>query len=154
MKDARLREPVVGEPFHSLPCGVVPLTASPERASPEVDYMVPESAQGPIVGRDCVIVEEAVHDIPQPGPLFGDRPVHPPSHLFLKFRQLRLHPVAACLAHEQKLAPAGFPADEGEAEKAEGLRFSEPALRALRRRVAAKRDQTGFLRMQPQRKLE
>ena len=54
---------------------------------------------------------------------------------------------------ELELALARAPADEDEAQELEGFRFSEPALRASVRRVAAKLDQAGLVRMQRQREL-
>ena len=67
--------------------------------------------------------------------------------------QRRPHAVGTTLPLELEGAPAGSPADVGEPQEAEGLRFAEPALGAPVRREAAKRDQAGLVRMQRQRKL-
>src|SRR5271169_2635720 len=151
VEDTRLREPIVCELPHALPLGVIPLAPPPQRASPEVNHMVAEGTQRPIIGRDCVIVEEAGHDLPQPVPLSRDRLMQPPSHFLLDVLELRSHAIPTGLAREQELSPTGFAADEGEAQEVEGLRFADPALDAIRRRMATERDQTGFLRMKRQR---
>jgi hypothetical protein len=54
---------------------------------------------------------------------------------------------------EEKVAATGFSANQGKAEEVKGLRFPEPTLRASVRRLAAKFDQAGLVRMQSQRKL-
>ena len=43
-------------------------------------------------------------------------------------------------------------ANEGEAEEGEGLRFAETASRAVRRRMAAERDDPGLVRAERKRK--
>jgi hypothetical protein len=51
------------------------------------------------------------------------------------------------------MALPGLAADECKAQEAEGLRSTEPALRACDRGKAAKLDQAGLLRVQRQREL-
>jgi hypothetical protein len=48
---------------------------------------------------------------------------------------------------------AGFAADHGKAEEIEGFRFTEAALCASGRRVAAELDQAGLLRIERRREL-
>src|ERR1035437_3068407 len=105
----------------------------------------------PTVGRDRMVAEEPGNDLPQPGPLFGDRPVQPPTQFLLDLREFRLHAVPAGLPLEEKISPAGFAADESETQEIEGLRFASPALPTPGRRVATKLDQASLLRMQRQR---
>jgi hypothetical protein len=76
--------------------------------------------------------------------------MHPPPHLLLHRRQLRLQPVAPGLPPEQKPAAPRFATNEGEAQEGEGFRLAQPARLASGRRMAAKFDQAGLLRMQRQ----
>src|SRR5436853_531272 len=64
-----------------------------------------------------------------------------PSNLLLNFLELDPQTVAAGLPFDQEFTAAACAANEGEAEKAEGLRFSEPTLSTLDRREAAKMNQ-------------
>jgi hypothetical protein len=80
----------------------------------------------------------------QPAPLFGDRPVHPPSQRLLDLPKLGPHTVPPGFPLEQKRPPAATAADEGEPQKIEGLRFAEPTLLAARRDKAAELDQAGL----------
>ena len=77
--------------------------------------MVPEHIQCLSVGRHCMVVEVAADDLPQPFPLFGDRPVHPPSQCLLDLPQLRPHAIPSGLPLDLELARAAFAANEGEA---------------------------------------
>ena len=69
--------------------------------------------------------------------------------------RLRAQPSSGALGLpvELELAPACCSADEGETQKVEGLRFAEPTLLAVGRRMATKLDQAGLVRMKRQRKL-
>jgi hypothetical protein len=60
------------------------------------------------------------------------------------------HAVAPALPVDQELAVTGLAADEGEAQEVEGLRFAEPTLLAIGRRMAAELDQAGLVRMERQ----
>ena len=106
--------------------------------------MVPERTQGPVIGRDGMIIEKAGHDLCEPYPLDGDRLMPSPPQLLLDVLELRPHPVAAGLAHEQELALARLAADQGEAEEVEGFRFAKAAPSPLGRRAASERDQAGL----------
>jgi hypothetical protein len=68
--------------------------ATPQRAPPEVDEMVPEHVQCPRIGRHCVVVEVAADDVPQPLSLFGDWLMHAPPHLRFDHLELRMHAVS------------------------------------------------------------
>src|SRR3954453_22036485 len=153
MKGPRSREPVLRQLLGPRPGGLVPLAAPPQRAVPEGLDMAAEGHEGPTVGRHRVVVEEAGGDPPQPLPLLRDRLVQAPSQLVLDLPQLRPHAVPSGLPAQQELTLAGLAADEGEAEKGEGLRLAETAPGALDRREAAELDQAGLVRMQRQREL-
>src|SRR5919197_65308 len=75
------------------------------------------------------------------------------SQLRLHLAELRAHTVAAGLPLEQEAPPSAPTADEREAQKGKGLRFSEPALRASGRGKATELDQAGLGRMKRQREL-
>src|SRR5262249_1309169 len=83
MENDRFREKVFRQLRHPCPRDPILLTASPQRAPPEVSHMLPEHAECTRIGRHRVIVEVATEDLPQPFPLLGDRPVHAPSQRFL-----------------------------------------------------------------------
>src|SRR5215471_11762813 len=80
--------------------------------------------------------------------LFGDRVMPSLSHLLLNFLELRPHAVASGFPFDLELSAAACSADEGEAQKVEGLRFSEPPMSAALHCEAAELDQTGLLRME------
>src|SRR6266481_2040059 len=52
------------------------------------------------------------------------------SHLLLNFLKLHPHAVASGFPFDLELSAAACSADEGEAQKVEGLRFSEPPMSA------------------------
>src|SRR5262249_3165771 len=70
-----------------------------------------------------MVCKEAGNDLPQPMPLFGDRVMPSLSHLLLNFLELRPHAVASGFPFDLELSAAACSADEGEAQKVEGLRF-------------------------------
>ena len=115
--------------------------------------MVAEGHEGTAVRWHRMISKVAVDHLRQPAPLDGDRLMHAPPQRVLDPPQGRPHAVGTTLPLELEGAPAGSPADVGEPQEAERLRFAEPALGAPVRREAAKRDQAGLVRMQRQRKL-
>src|SRR4051812_11059031 len=115
--------------------------------------MVAEGHEGTAVRWHRMISKVAADHLPQPAPLDGDRLMHTPPQRVLDPPQGRPHAVGTTLPLELEGAPAGPPADVGEPQEAERLRFAEPALGAPVRREAAKRDQAGLVRMQRQRKL-
>ena len=147
MERAGFREEVSGDTRDALPGYPVGLAAPPERTSPEVEDVVAEGRDGLTIGRDGVVCEEALDNLPQPSSLVGDGLVHSPPQLLLDLLELRPRAVGTALPLEEEAAFVRSAADMREAEEVEGLRFSEPAPLALRRRVAAELDQAGLLRM-------
>ena len=95
MKDACLRNKVIGQLLDPVPGDPILLAASSQRSPPKVGDVVPERLECPTVCRYRMIFKEAGYDLPQPFPLFGDRLVPAPSHFLLDFLELRPHAVAA-----------------------------------------------------------
>src|SRR5258705_11979251 len=93
------------------------------------------------VCRHGVIREVASHDLCQPFPLLGDRLVPAPAHLLLDLLERRPHAIPPGFPLEEELACARTPADEGEAQKNEGLRLAEPPPSSSGRRLGAGTDQ-------------
>src|SRR3954463_8150543 len=153
VKEVRSGEPGIGQLRHPRPCEPVFLAAPPQRAPPQVGHMVAEGHEGTAVRWHRMISKVAADHLPQPAPLDGDRLMHTPPQRVLDPPQGRPHAVGTTLPLELEGAPAGPPADVGEPQEAERLRFAEPALGAPVRREAAKLDQAGLVRMQRQRKL-
>src|SRR4051794_2345428 len=81
--DARLGQPLFGDPRDPVPSRVVPMAAPLERAAPEGDDTGPEQGQGRMVRRHGVIGKIAARHLPQPSALARDRVVHPPAQLGL-----------------------------------------------------------------------
>src|SRR6266567_1831111 len=148
MEDNRFRKPGIHQLRHPFPRHPILLAATPQRAPPEVDHMMPEHIQCLTVGRHCVIVEVAADDVPQPLSLFGNWLMHAPPHLLFDHLELRPHAVRSGLPSDLEFARSGLAADEGEAQEVEGLRFAEPAPLTAFRRIASELDQPGLLRMQ------
>src|SRR5258708_12295552 len=99
------------------------------------------------VGGDGVVGEEVGDDLLQPFTLFRYRLMHPPLQLPRNLVDLGLHAVATGIPLEEEFAPSRLAADKGHTEEVEGLRFAEPALLAVVRRVASKLNQAGLFRM-------
>jgi hypothetical protein len=153
MEDARFREPVVHQLRHPCPRHPILLATTPQRAPPELGDVVQEDMQCLGVSWHCEVVEVAIDDVPQPFPLFRDRLVHAPRHLFFEHLELRSHAVCPGLSFDLEFPRAGLAADEGETQEVEGLRFAEPAPLAALCREASELDQPGLLGMQCQREL-
>src|SRR3954452_21275677 len=152
VKEVRSGEPGVGQLRHPRPCEPVFLAGPPQRAPPQVGHMVAEGHEGTAVRWHRMISKVAADHLPQPAPLDGDRLMHAPPQRVLDPPQGRPHAVGATLPLELEGAPAGPPADVGEPQEAERLRFAEPALGAPVRREAAKRVVAGLVPLQRQRK--
>src|SRR4051812_43112841 len=133
MKDARLGEPVSGHLHYPRPRRGVLLAATPQRAPPQVSDVVAERPQASAVRRHAMVGEVAGNHLLQPTPLDGDRLMHAPPQRLLDHPERRPHAVPPALPLELESAPAGSPADVGEAQEVEGLRFAEPAPSALGR---------------------
>src|SRR5215475_1322794 len=78
MKGPGLREKVIGQLIHPLPCETILLTTAPQHAQPDALGMVKESAECREIGRHGMIRKVAPNDLRQPTPLLGDRLVHSP----------------------------------------------------------------------------
>lgn len=81
VKDASTGNPLLCQPLHLRPRGVVLLAATPKRPAPEFDDVSSEGFHRGIVGRDRVVVEVPLNHLPQPRPLLGDRVVPSASQL-------------------------------------------------------------------------
>ena len=74
-----LGETVINRLRDPIPLCPVLLITSSERASPQVRDVVTEGIEGATVCRHRMLREEAVHDLLQPVPAFGDWRAHPPQ---------------------------------------------------------------------------
>src|SRR6516162_9870806 len=137
MKDARSGKPVVGQFRHPIPREAVLLAATPERSPPEVGHVMPERRERPTICGYCTVSKMACNDLLQPVTLIWDSLVHSPPQLRLDFLELRLHAVAPGLPVKLEVSPTRFTADEGEAQKREGVRSTDTAFLAIDRRAAA-----------------
>src|SRR5712691_9343490 len=153
MTDVRFGKPVGGQFQHPSPGESTVLTAATKSLPPGSDDLVSERHERPEVRRHCVVVEVAGDDLPQPFPLLGDRLMHAPPHLLFYRPELCSHAVPPGLPFDQEFALVGFAADEGEAQKVEGLRLAEPSCPAVLHRPASELDEPRLLGMQRQRKL-
>src|SRR5258708_38267023 len=116
MQDGRFREPGVCELRHPCPRDPILLAATPQRAPPKVDNVVPEHVKCTTVGRHRVVVEVAADHPTQPFPQRGDGLVHAPSQRLLDLPQRRPHAVRSGLPSDLEFARAGLAADESEAQ--------------------------------------
>src|SRR6516165_4780277 len=151
MKDARNGKPVVGQLRHPIPREAVLLATTPERSTPEVGHVMPERRERPTICGYRIVSEVACNDLPQPVTLIWDSLVHSPPQLRLDFLELRLHAVAPGLPLKLEESPARFTADEGEAQKREGVRSTDTAVLAIDRRAAAELNHAGLDRVERQR---
>src|SRR5262245_3785618 len=150
---AWLWEPVIGQALHPFPRETIFLAPPPKRAVPEPYHIATESADTRAVRGNRVIGKVGPDDLPQPTSLFGYRLMHALAQLLLDLFEFHLHAIAPGLSLYDELAPMRLAADEDEAEELEGLRLSKPRPCAPDRRMAAKLDQAGLVRMQRKRKL-
>src|SRR5262249_61986663 len=104
MKDDRFREPGLRPLRHPYPRDAILVAATPQRAPPEVDDMVPEHGQCMGVGRHGVIAEVATNDVPQPFPLIGEWLVHALPQLLFDHPQLRPHAISPGLPFDLEFA--------------------------------------------------
>ena len=144
MKDARSRKPVVDQFRNPIPREAVFLAAAPERSTPEVGHVMPERRERPTICGYRIVSEMACNDLLQPATLIWDSLVHSQPQLRLDFLELRLHAVAPGLPLKLEESAARFTADEGEAQKREGVRSTDTAFLAIDRRVAAELNHAGL----------
>src|SRR4051794_35351331 len=143
----------VGQPIISdfpcpLPCGLVSLATSFERAPPDFNHTASECYQRRQVCRHGVIGEETSDHLLKPLPLLGYGIVSSPAQLLLDFLELRTAAVAPGLPFELESPLAGSAADQRKTQEVEGLRLTETALLAVVHRIAAELDQPSLLRME------
>jgi hypothetical protein len=81
MEITGLGEIIVSQFHDPHPHRVVLLTATPKPSPPKADHLISERRERSDIRRHREVGEVAGYDLPQPFPLFGDRPVHPPSQL-------------------------------------------------------------------------
>ena len=150
MDNTRFREPLVNQLLHPSPVEFLHIAASGKDPMPTLGDLGSEYRECPKVGRDCMIIEVASNDVPQPLPLYRDRLVHALPHRRFDHPQLRLQAVTPGLPLKLEFALTGFTADEGEAEEVEGFRLAEPTLFAvLRRKPSSRKGQPPTERFTP-----
>jgi hypothetical protein len=111
MKNTRSRNPTVSELLHPVPCQAVLLTPVDQRGSPEPDHPIPEYGQAVEVAGDCMVVEVALDDRPEPHAALRCGIMHTPAYLRLDFQELGPHSFAV------------LPANMRESQKIERLRL-------------------------------
>src|SRR5450755_1166699 len=124
MKDAGWREPVRGNLRHPLPGQIGRLTATTERAVPELRDVVSEGQKRARVGRHGVVRKVPAYNRLQPLPLFGKGLMHALPQLLLDLSEFRSHAIAARLALELEGSSPRLAADERKPQEGEGLRFA------------------------------
>ena len=88
---------MIGDLRDSNPGEAILLAAPPKRSHPQSGHVAPKRRERPAVGWDRKVAKMSGHDLPQPDPLAGDRPVHPSPQLYLDLLKLGSHAVAAGL---------------------------------------------------------
>src|SRR5215471_5907209 len=96
---------------------------------------MPERRKRPTICGYRIVSEMACNDLLQPATLIWDSLVHSQPQLRLDFLELRLHTVAPGLPLKLEESPVRFTADEGEAQKREGVRSIDAAFLAIDRRA-------------------
>jgi hypothetical protein len=127
MEDAWPGKPVIREHRETGPGLTTLLAVSAEKPPPSCGYPVTELHERVAVGRHGVVPEVAGDHLLEPFSLLGNRLVHALSQFLFDRLELCPHAVAPGLPFDQEATPAGFAADEGEAQEVEGLRLCEPA---------------------------
>ncbi len=94
MSDACRRQPQVGQSLHPRPDQPLDLAPPPQRAEPIPADMAIEGVDGPAVGGNGEVVEEAVHHPLQVSSLILDRQVHHPPDRLLDLPELAAEPLA------------------------------------------------------------
>lgn len=102
MDDARLWQPVIGDPGEFIPRSFILLAASAQRLDPQYAGMVAQGGQGLEIGRDGEVRVEPAHHLPQPLALFRNALVPAPPEFLLDFLELGLRPLAPGLAPQLK----------------------------------------------------
>src|ERR1044072_5739711 len=153
VQDFRFGQPGIGDFSYPLPCGLVSLATSFERAPPDFDHTASERHERREVCRHGVVGEETPDDLLKPLPLLGDGIVSSPAQLLLDLSEFCLAAVAPGLPFELESPLAGSAADQRKTQEVEGRRLSKTALLAIVPRIAAELDQPGLLGVTRQREL-
>src|SRR3954451_4213244 len=153
VQDFGFGQPVISDFPCPLPCGLVSLAASLERAPPDFNHTASEHHERRQVCRHGVIGEETPDHLLKPLPLLGYGTVSPPAQLLLDLSEFCLAAVAPGLPFKLENPLASSAADQRETQEVEGRRFTETALLAIVHCIAAEFDQPGLLRMERQREL-
>ena len=88
MRDLGKREPAVRQSFDPRPGHPTPLARAPERTKPAADHLEPKTSQTDQIPGNCVIVEVALHNRPQPFPEIGQWQMPASSKFLLELSQL------------------------------------------------------------------
>src|SRR6266566_76197 len=129
VKDAGWRQPLLGQPIHSLPGRVVRLAATAERLEPVPRDLIVELLDGFEVAGHGVVRVVPSHHPSQPAPHLRDGQMHSPDEFGLDLLQLGSHLLRTRLPLQRKaLSVPGLPADMREAEELERLRLTESSL--------------------------
>ena len=130
MKDTRSREPVIGQLRSFVPTSCRSRWLRRRSVRARGSMMDAEGAERTDVGRHGVIGEEACDDLLQPRPCSGMgwcMRRRSSSLISLSFALMRSRRVFRLIWN----LPRRVPADEGEAQEVEGLRFAKPAPRRV-----------------------
>ncbi|MGI8568401.1 MAG: hypothetical protein ACR2KT_04705 [Methylocella sp.] len=100
-----------------------------------------------------MVAIKAGDDLPQPHPLRRDGPMHSPAQLVLHFLELGDRAIAAGFPLEEEVPRRDLPHQSMKPRTLKVSGSSLPVLFAIDRRMAAKRDQAGLVRMHRQREL-
>src|SRR5689334_19597810 len=153
VEDFRSGQPGMDEFPDPLPCGLVSLAASFERAPPDFDHTASECHKRREVCRHGVVGEETPDHLLKPLPLLGYGIVSSLAQLLLDLSEFCLAAVAPGLPFELESPLAGSTADQRKTQEVEGLRLTKTALLAIVHRIAAELDQPGLLGVKRQREL-
>src|SRR5689334_5876719 len=140
LEDFRSGQPGMDELPDPLPCGLVSLAASFERAPPDCDQTASECHQRREVCRHGVVGEETPDHLLKPLPLLGYGIVSSPVQLLLDLSEFCLAAVAPGLPLELESPLASLAADQCKSQEMEGFRLTETALLAIVHRIAAEFD--------------
>ena len=102
----------------------MPLAAPPEAVLPVTQEVPVEGIEGAEVGRNGVVIVEAVQHQPQVAPLLRDRQVPHPAQVGLDLPELSVQPLAYGVPPNQPPTLPGPPEDVGEAQEGEGFRLA------------------------------
>jgi hypothetical protein len=147
------RQPLGSQSVHPHPGDAVLLASPPERAPPQIDYVMPVGPNRVSVGRHRVVREVARDHRTQPPTLVGQAVVASSSQLVLELPQGYTHAVASRMASKQEGSAPRAAADEREPQEVERLRLALPAVLPSLDRIAAELQQPGLFPMKFEREL-